>query len=790
MQEKLNKLIEISGFLRQTEIGEKLLNMKNALEKGECILAVMGQFSAGKSYLINNIIGKTILPVHITETTAAITLIRYGVKEYALLEYIDGRCEEITIEQSLDLWQSGDNNDKLQSVANITVFVDSSLLKNGLVIADTPGINTIISRHMELTYQIIKSSDRVLYVMGKSTTESDLEFAQRISDSGTEIIFIRTHMDDLKESEEKIEDTIEKETKVLKPYTEDKMFFLSNFADSPYYSGVTDLREFLTDTLANDVRGSLEKAVNVGILRATKKLKDCLEERLENLEMLLSNNKAEYDRCRTETEAQLQQMEQILENNKKQLSKKYDRTKQSADNDLENTKVLVIKKIRANILEADENEPEKYREIAEHYIKNGMLSLQTDYMVRFELLLKENSNNLSKQISEIEMFAQIDSDIPDNFETSGVQSMQIAENLENLMNLQNTLDSEIDKLEQKNLEDSQRAVAVNEQLEELRGVSDEIKRQLADYPEYEERYIVLQEANRKNEHRWRNIGSVLDWATIFIPGKGWQTAALKVLKTATNGAKFVKATKIVEGLTKATKKVENATKAIESFDKVTDTVRGAKQLMGSSEPENSERKPSLLDYLSIEYYFGKIGKHFDSPEIKEIDLEYEQEYNKGKKDIQMRLAKIVNEEYKKRVEMQEIKEEQKQRELKRKLIEEKHKQAEKEERELKERLKQSKDKEKQEKLKEFYCNLAEKRIEEFCKHLREDVFEEIDEKVTKYIRDYDFNIVTEITSKRNELKALVEKFESPDKVAIENEVIVCREYSSFLDEVLEKAVTG
>ena len=185
-------------------------------------------------------------------------------------------------------------------------------------------------------------------------------------------------MDDLKESEEKIEDTIEKETKVLKPYTEDKMFFLSNFADSPYYSGVTDLREFLTDTLANDVRGSLEKAVNVGILRATKKLKDCLEERLENLEMLLSNNKAEYDRCRTETEAQLQQMEQILENNKKQLSKKYDRTKQSADNDLENTKVLVIKKIRANILEADENEPEKYREIAEHYIKNGMLSLQTD----------------------------------------------------------------------------------------------------------------------------------------------------------------------------------------------------------------------------------------------------------------------------------------------------------------------------------------------------------------------------------------------------------------------------
>ena len=85
MQEKLNKLIEISGFLRQTEIGEKLLNMKNALEKGECILAVMGQFSAGKSYLINNIIGKTILPVHITETTAAITLIRYGVKEYALL---------------------------------------------------------------------------------------------------------------------------------------------------------------------------------------------------------------------------------------------------------------------------------------------------------------------------------------------------------------------------------------------------------------------------------------------------------------------------------------------------------------------------------------------------------------------------------------------------------------------------------------------------------------------------------------------------------------------------------
>ena len=162
MIEVVDKLIEIAEVTESHDYDMQLKRIKEMLKKREYLVSIMGQFSAGKSKLINNIVGKNIVPVHTTETTALITLIKYGEKEYAELIYKDGVVNEITIEQSLELWQDG-KNEVLALIDMIIIYVSSSILSTGMVLADTPGINTVINEHLELAAYIMESSDRIMY---------------------------------------------------------------------------------------------------------------------------------------------------------------------------------------------------------------------------------------------------------------------------------------------------------------------------------------------------------------------------------------------------------------------------------------------------------------------------------------------------------------------------------------------------------------------------------------------------------------------------------------------------
>ena len=63
MNNDIPKLIEISEYLKETDITVLLYNMKKMLDNGNYVLTVMGQFSAGKSTLIN----ETLFPALFTK---------------------------------------------------------------------------------------------------------------------------------------------------------------------------------------------------------------------------------------------------------------------------------------------------------------------------------------------------------------------------------------------------------------------------------------------------------------------------------------------------------------------------------------------------------------------------------------------------------------------------------------------------------------------------------------------------------------------------------------------------
>lgn len=77
---RINKISSLESIMKNSYISEEIKNIKSRIEDDTFRIAVVGEFSSGKSTFINAIIGKDILTHAVNETTATITYI-YNVPE-------------------------------------------------------------------------------------------------------------------------------------------------------------------------------------------------------------------------------------------------------------------------------------------------------------------------------------------------------------------------------------------------------------------------------------------------------------------------------------------------------------------------------------------------------------------------------------------------------------------------------------------------------------------------------------------------------------------------------------
>lgn len=112
-------------------------------------LAVMGEFSAGKSTFINRLLGIDALPVAVSPKTATITRVLYGETPRIEIEYVHENQRVIREENGYDGLKKIQNAKKINDggyqkevgdIREVRVFVDNPLLKK-FTLLDTPGFN-------------------------------------------------------------------------------------------------------------------------------------------------------------------------------------------------------------------------------------------------------------------------------------------------------------------------------------------------------------------------------------------------------------------------------------------------------------------------------------------------------------------------------------------------------------------------------------------------------------------------------------------------------------------------
>lgn len=185
----------------------KLSVLRSKWERGETGVAFSGHFSAGKSTLINALLGVRTLPASPLPTSANVVRLHFG-KPGATAYLSGGEVRRLTdwtaaSQTALQSWcRDGD------AVERVEIAADVQLLADGLTFYDTPGVDSTDVRHAVQTREMLYLADWVIYVADYHHVLSDINihYLRSLSDEGKRLILVVSQMDKHSEWEESLAD--------------------------------------------------------------------------------------------------------------------------------------------------------------------------------------------------------------------------------------------------------------------------------------------------------------------------------------------------------------------------------------------------------------------------------------------------------------------------------------------------------------------------------------------------------------------------------------------------------
>lgn len=782
MLEYLNRLEEITGYLNDDFLKNKINFIKDTINDRKFLLTFVGQFSSGKSRLINNILDMELLPVRILECTQVPTFIKYGTDERAIIFNEDSTTTEININDIKEIWL-GNKIDKFKNIAHIEIFINNNILKNGLVIADTPGINSTLEKHERLTREILKSSEEIVYVISKPVTERDKLFLNEIISLGLRVICVRTYMDTIKSSEENIEDVILHDENSIKELGDNSIiniYHISNERNSIWFNKIEVLKRYISVDIIKNIDSKLEESCKLRLVKIKNELNNQLENKKISLECILKNNENELLNKLNKIDEALNKLELRLENKKSNYNKDINDTKLEAKKDLIDMKNNIIRDVKNEITNTCLYDGVEYRlnSMINRKLSDSIKLLQEIYINPFDNFINDNSILIENEISNVLSDINIDYNIPSSIEDLIIEVEE--DELEN------------DKLKREILEISKDIEKKEQQLELLKYDSKkyeeeknklyqairEIEIELENQGTYECRYIETYSENMQPSEVLKMIGNGLDWATCLIPGKAYTQLASKLGKSSAVISKTGKALKqadsVKDGLF-ALKNIKNVAKKTRATKKRTKQV-----LEIANKVSTASKATGILDVITFEYWFEKAGKCFDKPVKMEIDKEYEREYNETKRLLTEKYSKLKNAEIEKLQKLGMIKTEE-ERLIKIKDLEiKRNKILMQELQEREEKIKLLAKQRAFEAMKNEYYNRFEDLIEELSNTIIIKCDKFLKLPLEMYYEKCIGNIKFEINKHKQIKEKILEKFKQNGINEVEQELIQCNRYLELI----------
>ena len=190
---------------------DELESLQTRLVAGQFRLAILGQFKRGKSTLLNALLGDKLLPTDILPVTAIPTFISAAEKVDVQVSF-ETEAESVQFSPSADqsladfladyVTETGNPNNQ-RKVKWVEIGHPAEILKQGVVLIDTPGIGSTNKHNTEVAYQILPQCDAALFLVSPDPpiTEIELDYLKEIQQRLPRTFFLLNKVDFLNEEE-------------------------------------------------------------------------------------------------------------------------------------------------------------------------------------------------------------------------------------------------------------------------------------------------------------------------------------------------------------------------------------------------------------------------------------------------------------------------------------------------------------------------------------------------------------------------------------------------------------
>jgi uncharacterized tellurite resistance protein B-like protein/GTPase SAR1 family protein len=294
-------------FLPKT-LAEEIGKVSRKLQSQRFRVAVVGEFSQGKSTLLNALLGEEIQPVRAIPCSGTVTVLKHGEQKRVICRYKDKRQEEISFEQyqlkaaiSEEAALGSLSDELVQSEIEEIIFEhpDLDLCRSGVEILDSPGLNEHPDR-TAITQQLLKGTDAVIFLANASRplTQGERDLMQDLkvqlnggkADEPAENFFVAVNFMDLLRREKDRQDVRQRIERFVQGENiiagENRVHFISaQAALDAIFAGTEDdyLKAFQSFTQSIEKFLTVERG-SLQIKQAVTKINALIQEGLDGLQ--------------------------------------------------------------------------------------------------------------------------------------------------------------------------------------------------------------------------------------------------------------------------------------------------------------------------------------------------------------------------------------------------------------------------------------------------------------------------------------------------------------------------
>ena len=186
VQDFSNAVHGLAAGMGRADLAAMLVEESARWREPHTTVVVVGEIKRGKTSLINSLLGRPgLLPVD-ADVATNVYLAVHGAEQPSVVVHLDGERPELVIDLAdIPLYASNAGNPgNHRCVRAVEVGVDHPLLRQGLTVVDTPGVNGPYAGHTEVTLAALGLADALLFVTdaSKPLTSTELAFLRRATE--------------------------------------------------------------------------------------------------------------------------------------------------------------------------------------------------------------------------------------------------------------------------------------------------------------------------------------------------------------------------------------------------------------------------------------------------------------------------------------------------------------------------------------------------------------------------------------------------------------------------------